>query len=163
MLRIFSRATIFLLWINVLRSSAHFFDWIVYFLLLLCRSCLCILEINSLSVTLFANTFPHPVGCLFVYGLFIYGFLCCATACKFDQVSFVYFYFYCLGRLTKANIGMIYVRECFACILFQVFHGVMSYVYVLKPFLSLSLFMVRGCVLASLIYMGLSSFPNTTS
>ena len=74
-----------------LEVFSPFFDWIVCFLLLLCRSYLCILEINSLSVTLFANNFPHPVGCLFVYGLFlfmfvcfIYGFLCCATACKFD-------------------------------------------------------------------------------
>ena len=55
-----------------LEVLSPFFDWTVCFLLLLCRSYLCILEINSLSVTLFANTFPHPVGCLFVYGLFLF-------------------------------------------------------------------------------------------
>ena len=31
---------------------------------------------------------------------FIYGFLCCAKACKFYYIPFVYFYFYCLERLT---------------------------------------------------------------
>ena len=35
-------------------------------------SCLYILEINSLSVALFANIFSHSVGCLFV--LFMISF-----------------------------------------------------------------------------------------
>ena len=34
------------------RYSAHFFDWVVC---LSCMNCLCILEINPLSVALFAN------------------------------------------------------------------------------------------------------------
>ena len=54
------------------RSSAHF-------LIQSCMSCLCILEINSLSVASFANTFFH-------WGLsfhLVYGFLCCAKAFKF--------------------------------------------------------------------------------
>ena len=61
------------------RSSAHFFDWVV-FLLLNCMSCLCILEIKPLLVTSFANIFSQFVGCLH----FVYGFLCCAKAYKFD-------------------------------------------------------------------------------
>ena len=44
--------------------SAHFFYWVV--LIVRCMSCSCILEINSLSITSFANTFSHSVGCLFV-------------------------------------------------------------------------------------------------
>ena len=36
------------------------------FVILSCMTCLCILEINPLSITTFANTFSHPVGCLFV-------------------------------------------------------------------------------------------------
>ena len=35
------------------------------FLELSCRSCLCIFEINSLSVASFAIIFPHSEGCLF--------------------------------------------------------------------------------------------------
>ena len=46
-------------------SLAHFFDWVVYFLELSCKSCLYILEINSLSVVLFAIIFSHSEGCLF--------------------------------------------------------------------------------------------------
>ena len=56
------------------------------FLLLSCMSCLYILGIKPLSVTLFAKVFSQSVGCLFVY-----GFLCCAKAYKFDWVPFVYF------------------------------------------------------------------------
>ena len=38
-----------------------------FFLFLLCRmSNLCILDINHLSVTSFANIFSHSIGCLFV-------------------------------------------------------------------------------------------------
>ena len=42
------------------------------FLILSCISYLYILDINSLSVKLFANIFSHPVGCLFI--LFIVSF-----------------------------------------------------------------------------------------
>ena len=87
-----------------------FFYWIVSILLLLnYMSCLYILEINRLSVTSLTNIFSFSIGCLFLC-----GFLCCAKACKFDLVSFVYFwfYFYCLGSLTYKNIGLIYIREC---------------------------------------------------
>ena len=40
------------------------------FLLLNCMSCLYILKIKSLLVTLFTNIFSHSVGCLFVYNFF---------------------------------------------------------------------------------------------
>ena len=54
------------------RSSAHFFDWVVCFLILSCMSCLYILEIKPLSVASFANTFSQSVGCPFV--LFMVSF-----------------------------------------------------------------------------------------
>ena len=43
---------------------------------------------------------------------FVYGFLCHAKAYYFEQVSFVgiCFYFYCLGRLTLENTGMVYLN-----------------------------------------------------
>ena len=53
----------------------HFFilwywtAWVIY-----------ILEINPLLITVFANVFSHSVGCLH----FVYGFLCCAKAFKFN-------------------------------------------------------------------------------
>ena len=42
------------------------------FLILSCMSCLCILEINPLSVALFAIIFSHSEGCLFT--LFMVSF-----------------------------------------------------------------------------------------
>ena len=46
-------------------SLAHFLIGSFIFLKLSCRSCLCIFEINSLSVGLFAIIFSHSEGCLF--------------------------------------------------------------------------------------------------
>ena len=62
------------------RSFAHF--PVVFFLFVLLfnyMSCLYILEIKLLSVTLFANIFSYSIGWVFVY-----GFLCFAKASKFD-------------------------------------------------------------------------------
>ena len=56
----------------LLRSSAHLLIGLSAFLVLNCRSCLCILEINPLSVVSFAITFSHSEGCLFT--LFIVPF-----------------------------------------------------------------------------------------
>ena len=50
-----------------------FFDWLV-FLISSYMSCLCILEVNPLSVALFAVIFSHS-GLSFHL---VYGFLCCA-------------------------------------------------------------------------------------
>ena len=51
------------------RSSVHFFDWVVFFLLLLllrCMSYLYILKIKPLLVTSFANIFSQSIGCIFI-------------------------------------------------------------------------------------------------
>ena len=53
------------------RSSAHFWIGLFVFLIL---GCLYILEINALSVALFANIFSHSEGCLF--NLFTVSLLC---------------------------------------------------------------------------------------
>ena len=47
------------------RSFSHFLTGFFVFLTLSCISCLYILEINPLSVVLFANIFSHSEGCLF--------------------------------------------------------------------------------------------------
>ena len=54
------------------RSSAHFWIGLFVFLILTCMSCLIILEINPLSVALFANIFSHSEGCIFI--LFMVSF-----------------------------------------------------------------------------------------
>ena len=54
---------------RLFKSSAQsFFNRVVCFLMLSCMSCLYqyMLNINLLSVILFANIFSHSVGCLFV-------------------------------------------------------------------------------------------------
>ena len=63
-----------LLWRNVDLSLLPIF-WLGYlgvFFILSCMNCLYILEINPLSVALFANIFSHSIGCLFV--LFMVSF-----------------------------------------------------------------------------------------
>ena len=76
---------------------AHFLIGLFVFLLLSCTSCAYILDTKSFSLLTFANFLPVRR----LSFCFAYDFLCCAKACKFDQVSFVqfHFYFYCLERL----------------------------------------------------------------
>ena len=57
------------------------------FLILSCRRCLCILEINPLLVSSFANISSHSVGYLFI---FVQDFLCYAKTLKFNQVPFFF-------------------------------------------------------------------------
>ena len=78
--------------------SAHFL--IGFFFTLRCSCCLCILVINPLSVTFFANIFFH----LWVVFSFDYGFLCCSKAFKFNWVSFVYFVYITLGDRYKNTL-----------------------------------------------------------
>ena len=54
------------------RSFSHFLTGLFVFLVLSCTSCLCILEINPLSVVSFVIIFSHSEGCLFI--LFIVSF-----------------------------------------------------------------------------------------
>ena len=69
------------------RSFSHFLTGWFVFLVLSCLSCLYILEINPLSVVLFAITFSHSEGCLFT--LLIVSF----AVQKLNQVPLVYFHF----------------------------------------------------------------------
>ena len=76
MLSIFSCAywpSVCFLWRNVyLVFLPIFLLGCLFLLLLTCMSHLHILEINPLSVALFANIFSHPIGCLFI--LFMVSF-----------------------------------------------------------------------------------------
>ena len=46
-------------------SFSHFLIGLFVFLLLSYMSCLCILDVNPLSVVSFANIFSHSEGCVF--------------------------------------------------------------------------------------------------
>ena len=50
-------------------SLAHFLIGLFIFLVLSCRSCLYIFEINSLSVASLAMIFSHSEGCLFTLSI----------------------------------------------------------------------------------------------
>ena len=68
MLGIFSYANwpfVYFLWRNVCSRSLSIFKLGCTFLLLSCRSSLCILDINPISHKWFTNVSSHSVGCLF--------------------------------------------------------------------------------------------------
>ena len=67
--------------------SAHFLTGLFILLILSCMSCLCILEINSLSVVSFAIISPHAEGCLFILFIVVFAVL------KFWSLSPTYFCF----------------------------------------------------------------------
>ena len=107
------------------RSFSHFLIGLFVFQVVTCMSCLYILEINLLSVVSFAIIFTHSEGCIFfffffsfLFFFFFFGFLCCAKAFKFAQVSFVYFCFYSSysRRWVREDLAVIYVIECSAYI-----------------------------------------------
>ena len=58
---------------RLFRSFAHILFGLLVFLVLICMSCLYILEINPLSVVSFALIFSHSESCLFI--LFIVSFV----------------------------------------------------------------------------------------
>ena len=56
------------------------FVCVFFFLMLSCMNCLYILDINPLSVLIFASIFSHSISCF----LFCWWFLCCSKAFKFN-------------------------------------------------------------------------------
>ena len=76
--------------------------------ILSCISCLYILEINPLSGYFICKYIFLFCGLPF---RFVYGFLCCAKAFKFNQAPFVYFCFcfHYFRRQIQKNIAAVYV------------------------------------------------------
>ena len=72
------------------RSSAHFLTGLFGFLMLSCKGCLCVLEINPLS---FANIFSHSEGCHFILFMVSFAVQKLLSLCLFIK-AFVYFCFY---------------------------------------------------------------------
>ena len=106
MLSIFSCAfytSVCLLWRNVYLDLPPFFDWVVclLFLILSHMICLYILEIDPLSVALFANILSQPEGCLFVLftvSFFVQKFL---SFIRSHLFIFVFIFINLGGRLKK--------------------------------------------------------------
>ena len=100
------------------RSSAHFLIGSFIFLELSCRSCLYIFEINSLSVASFAIIFSYSEGCLFT--LLIVSFVVQKLLILIRSHLFIFaFISNTLGGGSQKDPAVMYVGECFACVLLQ--------------------------------------------
>ena len=73
------------------RFFAHFLIGLFIFLVLSCMSCLYILQINSLSVVLFAIIFSHSEGCLL--SLLIVSFIVQNILCLINPTCLFLFLF----------------------------------------------------------------------
>ena len=89
-----------LLWWNVYLGLLPILDWVVWFLVLSSMSCLYILEINPLSIDLFANIFSHSEGCLFVLFMASFAMQKLWSLIRFHLFIFV-FIFITLGSGSK--------------------------------------------------------------
>uniref|UniRef100_A0A8C9BDF1 Uncharacterized protein n=1 Tax=Phocoena sinus TaxID=42100 RepID=A0A8C9BDF1_PHOSS len=108
------------------RSSAHFWIGLLGFLILSCMSCLCILEINPLSVALFENIFSPSEGCLSI--LFMVFFAVQKLLSFIRSHLFIFdFISISLVRWVKKDLAVIYVIECSAYFPLQVFYTVWPY------------------------------------
>ena len=95
------------------RSFPHFLIGFFIFLgFLNCISCLCILEINPLSVVLFAIIFSHFEGCLLV--LLIVSFAVRKLLSLIKSHLLIFFPHYC-RRWVKEDLAVMYVRGYCLC------------------------------------------------
>ena len=94
------------------RFFPHFFIGLFVFLVLSCMSCLYILEINLLSVVLFAIIFSHSEDCLFT--LFIVSFAVQKLLDLIRSHLFFFFFPHYSWRWFIEDLAVIYVIECYA-------------------------------------------------
>ena len=115
-----------------------------------------ILNINPLSSVSFVNSLSHSVGWNFDH------FFCCAKAFNFNWISFVYFCLFFLLALGNkpTKYCYIFVKKCFAYILFWEFYDFRSYIQVFNV-LSLFFILYEVNVLITSFYMQFSNFPST--
>ena len=87
-----------------------------------CMSCLNILEINPLSVALFAVIFSYYEGCLFI--LFIASFAVQKLLSLIRSHLFIFVFISIYSRRwVKEALAAIYVKECSACVFLQEFYS----------------------------------------
>ena len=97
-------------------SLAHFLIGWFIFLELSCRSCLYILEINSLSVASFSIIFSHSEGCVFTLPIFSFVVQKLLILIR-SNLFIICFYFQNSGEWVIEDPAVIYVREYFAYVL----------------------------------------------
>jgi len=79
------------------RSSVHFLIRLFVFLILSCMSCLYILSIKPLSITLFANVFSQLLGHIFILLMLSFAV---QKLISLNRLHFFIFVFLCLERVT---------------------------------------------------------------
>ena len=94
------------------RSLSHFLIGLFVFLVLSCMSCLYILEINLLSVVLFAIIFSQPEGCLFTLLIVFFAVQKLLSLMRSHLFTFVFISITIGGG--SQDLALIYVIECFA-------------------------------------------------
>jgi len=97
------------------RSSVHFLMWLFCSVLLVlrCRRCFYILEINSSSVASFENIFSHSVCCLFVFLRVSFAMQKRLSLIKSHLFIFVLI---TLRGGSEKIIAVVYVKDCSAYI-----------------------------------------------
>ena len=117
-------------------------------------NCLCILEINSLSVTSFANIFSHSVDCLFVVFMVYFAGKKLLSLIKSVYFCFYFYYF--------KKILLWCMSESVLPIFSSKYFIISGLIFRSLSISRLFLHMVLGSVLIPFFYMWLSSFPSTT-
>ena len=95
------------------RSFSHFLIGLFVILALSCMSCLCILEINPLSVFSVVIIFSHCEGCLFILLRVSFAVQRLLSLIRSHLFTFV-FISIALRRWVKEDLALIYVTECSA-------------------------------------------------
>ena len=129
----------------------------LFMVLLSCMSCLHILEIKPLSVASFADPSSQPVRCLFIFCMASFAVQTLVSLMRSHLLIFA-FISIALGDWPKKTLAW-FMSE-------NVLPLISSRTCMVSRLMSLSqfelFFVVRGCVLTSLIYLRLFNFPNTT-
>ena len=100
------------------RFSVHFFDCVVCFLILSCRRCLYVLELNPLSVTSFANILSHSVCCLFVLFMVPFAVQNLLSLIRPSLFIFVFIFITLGGRTEKILLQL--MTKSILCFLLRV-------------------------------------------
>ena len=97
------------------RSFSHFLIGLFVFLVLSCKSCWYILEINPLSVVSFAIIFSHSEGCLFTLLIVAFAVQKLLSLIRSHLFVFVFVFHYSRRQVIE-DLALIYVIEYSACV-----------------------------------------------
>ena len=112
--------------------SSHFLIGLFVSLILSCVSCLYILEINLLSVALFANISSQSIGYLFI--LFMVSSAVQKLLSLIRSHLFIFVIICYSRRWIQKNTAVLYVKECSACVSLWEFYSVQSSIQIFNPF-----------------------------